>query len=384
MTVYGAEPFISGVPLSTICPFRDLTWTIRWPYGGFEAKCKIDVPVNFRHHALVTDADTEIKWGGGTMFLGDLAEPDWAAGELYFRGRIRQGEKYKAWEVTGSTTLVPAVNLETAIDLAVAGGPVDVSVANITSANGIPARTALQWKRTTPLFTTNLWATPPEEPAWLFPDMLDLASQRGAGVPYMGPSGRLEFRTPKINPFSSGTTVPDWQIHPGTVELSEAGGDSRLTRVYVLFLDSTAAGAEKVTISEDTRFRPYREDYYDARNLDGITPAEAKTIADAILAEHLRPVYVSDIDLTPFTATTYHGAPCNPLLPRGGDVIRVNGATHPRLPGSFIDVTAGEVVVSAAETDRPTAVAKPENKPARSEDEIAEATIVGLRKALAA
>lgn len=375
--VVTVTPWVGGYPMSTICRYSQVSWVDRWPYGNIDARFHLHVPPRFRHHAIRADATVEMRWGK-TLWTGRLVSMDWSTGELAASGLIGQGSRYLGLNRVlepgpGLYYLRPSVNLEQAIDTAIAGGPAGV----MDNSDEITDRTPLGWKRTDPLWAADMFdpGVPPEEFSKIFPDLVDLAAQRGAGTPYMGADGRLRYLTP--------ATTPSWLTQPATVDIDEAAGSDRLTSVIVIYLDSTDGNARKHKWVTDTRFVPHREEIHDAREAGPMTPTEAATIGEAILAEHLRPVYGSDVVLSPLTATTGTGGVCWPVVAHAGQVVRVQGASHPRLSGNHIDFIAGEITVSDAETTTPTAVAKPENKPPRTYAETTEATLTAIRKAAA-
>ena len=66
------------------------------------------------------------------------------------------------------------------------------------------------WKRTTPLWTADVYSALPDEVPRLFPDLVDLAASRGAGVPYMGATGRLQFLPMPTTPSANDDASRAW------------------------------------------------------------------------------------------------------------------------------------------------------------------------------
>lgn len=402
----GLSPWVDGVPLRTICSFSDLSWTTRWPYGDWEASWRVHVPAGFRHRNIRQGVEVTIPFGGKSLWTGDLEKPDWSTGQMTAKGRIRQGENYRAlrWD-SDLLMFMPTWDVQVAITEARSGGH---------------GRPALNWK----VGTLPSGALSPErntEPISIL-DLLDLARDHGDGTPYMGPNGRLQL-------LADPTTVT-WQVFPKVVDVGDSGGTDRATAIYMMYLptdtatdwDATlsydagqfvrhvdyrwealesipAGGAEPGTdnakwkrhqaiadvwsteFPSDTRFTPYRELSVDARGLGELAVGESDVIAQRALDEHLAPAYTTDIQATPLTVTGPQLQPVAPILLRAGTLGRIHGANHPRLGSRRIDVIAGEVAVHNAETSRPTAVIKPYAKEPSSYMEVMEATLTAARKA---
>lgn len=389
------EVWLDGQPLSTVCGYSSLGWTTKWPFGDWECTFKAGLQSGWRHPAIEKEMEAEVRYGAGRLFFGNVGDVNRDTGEIYVRGRIRQGENYKAWALDqpGTPTYDPQDALDGALD---ATGP--------TLTHAVP----IDWKADT-LSSTGVGSG---DQVMTLLELFELAMQDGSDKFYMGPDGRLK-QVPD-------PTVPTIQVWPKVADLSEALGPDRATRLYVQYLtgpdewdsslsysagdlvfyadhkwvavtptvgtapsspDWTDLGAfdPNAMVTVSSTLTPYREENVDARSLGRLTLATATALADAALAAGLEPRYTTDIPLTPLTAANGDGQPINPVLVRAGDLCRVWGTAHPLLGQGFIDVIGGEVVVSDAETLAPTAVLKPYLKPARGYLE----TMAALAKGLA-
>lgn len=132
--------------------------------------------------------------------------------------------------------------------------------------------------------------------------------------------------------------------------------------------------------AQDTTITPYREERVDALALGDLSFSDATAIAGQALATALAPSFTTDIPATPLTVTDAHMQPINPVLLRAGTLGRIWGASHPRLMQGFTDVIAGEVTVSDAESDNPTALIKPFGKQPQSDIEVMEAALNARRR----
>lgn len=448
---------VDGQPLSTIGAYGDLGWSSRWPGGCWEASWGLNVQKGWRHPKLRRGAAVRIMYGGLPAWTGELGAFDWDTGQATASGLYRRSEHYKALVWDGAD-MVRTWDLAAAVDDAI-------------SPHSLSARTAIGWRRDT--FTTGSLKTPGQEGEavmWLV-DLIDLAMARGHGTPYLGADGRLRMMTA---PFTGPSGLPLWQVRPHVVDVGEAAGPGRATRLFVDYMVRTAivwdagttyaignlvwwadhvwkstvggnnnhepvegspfwtalgtpepwsaqttydAGSfvtysgslweatgapvagtappaagwtnrgqmpyeDKISV-QDADVTPYREESIDARALGPMSTAQATDVADQGLAEALAPAYTTDIEATPYTVTATHGAPINPLLLHAGMLGRINGAAHPRLGQPFIDVIAGEVIVSDALTSNPRAQIKPYGKTARGYIEVMEAALTAARKAAA-
>lgn len=454
------DVWVAGVPLSTVCSYGSLSWTTRFPYGDFEASWVLSVPPGWRHPAFTRGNEVRIMYGGLPLWLGDIGDTNWDTGEMHAEGRIRRAEDYLALHYDAvASGIVPTRNPRFAVDDAISP----------PTAMGRPA---IEWSRDTSIPDITLPSDNNETESLSILRLLDAASDRGYGTPHMGPDGTIRLLP---DPMAAAYTLA-FQVWPKMVDVGEAGGPDRATRIRVTYLlasglswrngvsytagnevlfkgdlwkrngsgagdvpsdtstlwskldvqpwdpDVTSAdynpGTYYVSLNNsiyktvvvgstatlaappgaawtllgsyptsavveayDQNVLPYREATVDATELGDITAAEASDIADQALAEGLRPVFDTDITLTPLTAANGSGEPINPLVVRDGQVGRIWGATHPRLGQSFIDLIAGEVTVSDAETSTPTAVVKPYNKPARAYLEVLEASLNARRSA---
>lgn len=451
------QVLVNNVPLCSLLDYHSLTWTTRWPGGDYDASWTAVIPVGWRHRAFVRGARVEIRYGGLAVWLGTLAEFDRTSGQMAADGLIRRSEDYDAlvWDTTNAE-LVATWSPREAVDDAI-------------SPNPLSGRTAIGWTRDTSVTATNLMGATESTETMRLDALLELATSRGYGTPVIGPDGVLRF---KADP----TTV-SWHVRPQVVDVGEAAGEERATRIYVDYmkassiswLDTTSytpgdivtfngdlwkrvtsgagdipeegsihwtqlevepwdpsvtsktfptgtyytlkdgtfyrlvvAAGPDVTVSappaapwtnlgnlptaemlivEDTTVTPYRENRVDALALGDLPTSEATAIANQALAAALAPSFTTDAPATPLTATNARMNPCDPVLVRAGTLVRVWGASHPRLNQPFIDFIAGEVTVSDAETDLPTAVIKPFNKPAQSDEEVMEAALNARRRA---
>lgn len=445
--------FVGGTPLSTLCSYRELSWTTRWPGGDFDASWTAQLQPGWRHRAFKRGARVEIRYGGLAVWLGYLSEFDRESGQMAAEGLIRRAEDYDALVWNGSAS-VPTWKLRDAVDEAIA------------PTSGSP-RVPIGWTRDTSVPNGPLnYATSASDVARL-DDLMALARSKGLGTEYIGPDGVLKF-------LADPTTVT-WHVRPRVVEMSEAAGDGRATRIVVsymlasalswvnstsysagqivtfngnlwkrsgsgagdipeegsshwaqldvetwdpgvtaktygpgtyyallsnTFYQMTIAPGPDVSVSapptgwttlgtlptatevavQDTTITPYREARVDARGLGDLPLAEATAIANAALATALAPSFTTDIPATPLTVTSSQMLPCDPLLLRAGTLGRIWGASHPRLAQGFTDVIAGEVTISDAETDNPTALIKPWGKQAQDDIEVMEAALNARRK----
>lgn len=438
---------VDGKSLSSICYWEGLSWTSRWPYGDYEASCRISTQKNWRHSALKQGKPFRVMYGGKPLFRGVSGEHDFESGELRFEGLIRRGEDYLALHYDAD-----AAEIKTTFDVAVA---IDEAITPPTALGRVP----IGWRRRDPSVTGIFRPDGNNNPTIL--DLLDEAMKRGAGTPYLGPDNRIALLPDP--------TAYDWMVHPNVVDLSEAGGETRATRIRVTYLAATGLsfldnvdypadsvviykgelwkrlghgagdipGVSQMWVSLGTpsefeadatysigdyvtksgsiyrssadgntghtppaagwwtlvgafpvpavvvvgdRLEPYREVSVDITELGDLPTAEATDIANKALAEGLAPVFTTDIPITPLVAKNRRGRPADPLLPHAGQLVRVWGAAHPHLGHGYIDVIAGEVTVSNAETS-PTAVIKPYLKPARGLVEAMEAALTARRRA---
>lgn len=422
----GLDLWVGGYPLSTVCAYDSLSWTTRYPYGDYDLSFHVATGGGFRHPAFAQGNTAQPRLGGLPLFTGDMAEPDYDTGNMAATGVIRRGENYRAfyWDTT-DLALLPTWDPDQAVDDAIS--PVLAS-----------GRTAIGWTRATMTIPSLRTAADDIEPMQLL-ELLDLATKRGYGTPYMAWGKRLQMLTQPFTAHGSSPLTPGapkWHVHPNVVDLGELAGDDYATRIFLTYLDSGIAppvynpngatytvgtkttydghiwqaqvlissstpdsapsagyqiggtdvwkdlGEVNMTARVDTgasTVRPYREVTLDVTNLGPMTSTEANAIAQQALAAGLEPVYSTDIPVTPLTVTDAGGQPCNPLLVRAGDLVRVWGAVHPRLGHQFVDIIAGEVTVSDAETSQPSAVIKPWQKPAITYSEVAEASLNALR-----
>lgn len=126
---------------------------------------------------------------------------------------------------------------------------------------------------------------------------------------------------------------------------------------------------------------PYREaPEIDARDLGAMTMADAQALADAALAEALKPAYTSDIDVTPTTVTGRDGTPIVIVGHEAGELGRVNGVSDPRLGQPFIEPISAEYQVNGADSDYPTGLIKVVGKEARNYTEVIQAVIEARRR----
>lgn len=352
----------AGYPLSSVCLWRGLSWLTRWPYGDWECTWKISQPTGWRHPALVTDALVEVMNGGKPWWVGSLTEPGWGSGEMYARGLVRRAEWEYAFQIVhvpdggdGYDAAVPATNVTEA--LAYVGGSGAAPLLWKYAEGDVPD---------TDYATAELSA---DMRSWF--DLLDLATTSGDGTPVVF-AGRLSFLPDP--------TTPKWHVHPSHVDIGEAGGDSRATKVILSFINADEADAEWWVETAEAPLVPKITVWEDARSLGSMTASAAATLAADLLAQQISPVFVDDVVLTPFTATAAHGQPCDPLAVRAGDMVRVHGVSRPGFPANYIDFIAGEVAVADAETSAPTATVKPFGKPSRTVEEMFEAA-ERLRKA---
>jgi hypothetical protein len=451
------QVFVGGVPLSSLIGYRDLTWTTRFPGGDYDASWTALVPQGWRHRAFVRGAAVQIRYGGLAVWSGTLAQFDRDTGQMSADGSIRRSEDYEAlvWDGTAGelvATWSPETAVDDAISPAVASG-----------------RVAIGWTRDSSVPSANLIGATQSTDTMRLDALLELATARGYGSPMIGPDIVLRF-------VADPTTV-SWHVRPKVVDVGEAAGDQRATRIYVDYMEasslswvdtasyssgdivtfngdlwkrvSSGAGdipeegsphwsqlevepwdpdttsktyptgsyytlqdgtfyqlvvgsgpdqtvsappaspwtnlgtlpTAETLIVEDTSITPYREERVNALALGDLPTSEATAIADQALAAALAPSFTTDIPATPLTATNAQMNPCDPVLVRAGTLVRVWGAAHPRLNQPFIDVIAGEVTVSDAETDQPTAVIKPFGKPAQSDEEVMEAVLNARREA---
>lgn len=348
------EVWVDGVPMSSLCRVTDIGWSTRYPYGDWYAEFTVHVPPSWRHSALRPGAEVLIKNGAARTWLGDLSEPDWERGEMTARGRVRAGEGYLGQteilipDPLGAWVRVPAFTPGQAIGGAISGtygrDPLDWVVDAATAADSV--------------WTTSMFAEAQDE--WMnMLQWLDLIAARGHGIAMLSPGG-------KTLRFHERPTVPEWHVHPDVVDIAEAGGEGRANQVIVTYLSTDPEEYRRSAVATDARFGPWVDMEVDARNLGPQASVGGQAIADALLAEQLRPTYTTDITATPLTVTVGNGQPCDPLALRAGMLGRVHGASHPRLPHNYIDVLAGEVEVKGAETSSPTATIRPEHKPART------------------
>ena len=450
------QVFVGGKPLSTMCKATGLGWTSRWPGGDYDATWTALVPAGWRRRELVRGAPVEIRFGGLNVWKGSLAEPDWSTGQMACDGLIRRAEDYDAlaWDSTAGD-LVPTWNPRTAVDDAI-------------NPNVLSNRVAIGWTRDSSVPDTNLVGADVAAEAMRLDALLQLATDRGYGTPFIGPDGILRFLPDP--------TTPAWHVHPLVVDVGEAAGDQRATRIFVDYMAATAlswvdtttytagnivtyngdlfsrigSGAgdvpgvsslwsqleveswdptvtsktystgtyyvlrddvfyqlvvptgPDVTVSDppspdwttlgsmptpttltvrDGTVTPYREERVNALALGDLPTSEATDIADHALAVALAPSFTTDIPATPLTVTDARMQPVNPVLLHAGTLGRVWGAEHPRLSQPFIDVIAGEVTVSDAETDYPTAVIKPWGKQPQDDVEVMEVALNARRRA---
>lgn len=370
-----AEVWVGGRPLSTLCFYDQVTWTKKWPFGDWSAGFRVHARPRWRSSYLRRDTEVVIKYGAGRRFLGDIGSWDRETGEVSVRGRIRAGEGY----------LASSFDLITAINGAISGTP------------------PLNWRVDEPSIPVGEVFGADHEPTYLL-DLLAAATALGAnnGAQFMmGPDGRLRF--------VERPTTPSWQVWPEAVDLGEAGGPDRATSVQLRFINSTAvawaaggvfalgdvvtyagtfwtalvstpgstpgsddtewadggpleAAADSV-VAEDLTVTPYRQVQLDAVEYGAMVEASAQAMADAALAKLLEPVYLNDVPANPLLVATWGGEPINPLTVEAGTLGRVWGASHPRLGHPYVDLLAGEVTVSDAETPTPKTLIKGYQKP---------------------
>ena len=450
------QVFVGGKPLSTMCKAVGLGWTSRWPGGDYDATWTALVPAGWRRRELVRGAPVEIRFGGLNVWRGSLAQLDRDTGQMACDGLIRRAEDYDAlvWDAALGE-LVPTWSPAAAVDDAI-------------SPNVLSGRVAIGWTRDASVPVGSLVGADTAAEGMRLDELLALATSRGLGTPYIGPDGVLRFL--------ADPTTPTWLVHPAVVDIGEAAGDQRATRIFVEYLAATSLswvdttsyvagdivtyGGElysrigsgagdvpgvsplwsqleveswdptvtsktystgtyyvlrdsvfyqlvvptgpDVTVSDppspdwttlgsmpvpttlsvqDGTVTPYREDRVSALALGDLPTSEATDIANQALAVALRPTFTADIPATPFTVADARMMPLNPVLMRAGTLGRVWGAAHPRLNQPFVDVIAGEVTVSDAETDYPTAVIKPWGKQLDSDEEVMEAGLNARRRA---
>lgn len=417
------ELFVDGVPLSTQIGYDSLSWTTRWPGGDYDLTFHVGSQGKWRHPALAQGKAAQVRHDGLPRFSGDMAEPDWDGGQMAATGVIRRGENYRAyyWDTT-ELALLPTWDPDQAVDDAIS--PVLAS-----------GRTAIGWTRAA-FSIPSLRTAVDDDTVLSLWDLLLLANKRGYGTPYMGPDRVLRmlsqpFTAHGSSPLTPG--APKWHVHPNVVDMGEMAGDDYASRIFLTYLDSAIAppawvlghsytvntlvtydghiwkvlilhtSTEALAPSSGTQIAgsnvwqdmgelnqtartdvsaavtPYREITLDATNLGPMSSSDIAAIGNQALTAGLEPVYSTDIPVTPLTVTDAGGQPCNPLLVRAGDLVRVWGAAHPRLGHAFVDVIAGEVTVSDAETSNPTAVIKPWQKPALSYSEVMEAALNARR-----
>lgn len=377
-----AEAWVGGQPMSTICFYDQLNWTTHRLFGDWEAGFRVHAPARWRHSALRRGNEVVIKYGGKRTFLGDVGSWNRDTGEVYVRGRIRAGEGYLVDPTDDAATVVAAAIAATP--------PLNWTV----DTTGFPAG-ALVAKTT---------AADPE-PMYLLDYLEAIAAKSGTGqgVFTMGPDGRLRY--------VERPTVPSLQVWPAAVDLGEAGGPDRATAVRVKYIrvlapvpawqvggayafhdqvvfsdhfwtaliasptsqpgeddtewrdDGATSEAVQYVTKADDRFTPFREVLLDGTDLGPMLLAQAQTMADNALAKLLEPVFLNDIPGDPLLVADWQGGPINPLVRRADALTRVWGTSHPRLGKHHIDVLAGEVTVSDAESLHPTVFLKTDQKP---------------------
>lgn len=204
-----------GYLLSAICRYSDLTYSFRRPYGCWEASLQVGVGARWRHPAFKRGNSFEIFCGGMRLWIGIMGDPDWETGTMTAKGLIRVGEDYRArvWDSTAAA-LVATWNPRAAVD-------------DVISPAGASGRPAIGWRRDSSVPNVNLRPSTDAEPMQLL-DLLDLATDRGYGTPYIGGDGRLRM-------LSDPTQVA-WMAHPRVVNVGEAGGPERATRIFLTYM----------------------------------------------------------------------------------------------------------------------------------------------------
>lgn len=320
------EVVIGDTWLKTIAFYdrREVEWTTKWPGGDWEATAKVTMRPGWTHPALVGGKSAKIH-RGGRIWFGDLASFDPESGELRMVGRYRKADGYFALDSLGATSSVP----KTAIDAAIAGDP--------------GSRLPLGWLRVDPFaidpntgLEVQVTQTTTPDDLIKIPDLLDAASLQINKYPHMGPWGAIEMQ--------SAPTTAYWQVRPNSVELGFADSAYAST-VLVRYLDAGSGGTRTTATREDAYAAAvaYSEHAVDATGLGQISTAKANSIGDAILARALRLQFTNSFELTHANLMSMGGGLGDPAAVRAGDMIRVQGASHPRWPLRWVDVIPGEV-----------------------------------------
>lgn len=109
------QVLVGGRWLSSLVTWGDLTITHRWPYGCWEATWQIAVKEYQRVAPIIADAPVQIRLGSGSIFTGNLAEPNWATGEMVAVGAAREGETALCLTAAGDTTSTPDLAIDQAV-----------------------------------------------------------------------------------------------------------------------------------------------------------------------------------------------------------------------------------------------------------------------------
>jgi hypothetical protein len=305
---------VGGVWLSSIAAWSGLTYSFRYPGGGWEASWDLaGISVDFHHQALERGNAVEVFLGADRIWKGVLNEPDRASWSCTAKGLGQLANAYIAFDGGGNTSSVP----DTAVDAAITRG--------------------LPWTRPASLSNTAEATASGTDGVNYLDTLLDTWSQHNDNRWIVDQDGQLLS--------VADPTLPMWQMTPVSGVLGVAD-DQYASTVYARFRDSGAAGAYTTTSSTDadaeTRWGRV-ELAVDITPLGPITSTRAGQFASKMVAKDTaRPGWTNDLEPGPYELVNLGGVQAEFGLVQAGQMVRLNGVLDPRIIETRVDVVIAE------------------------------------------
>lgn len=306
---------VNGTSIQQFAYLGDFEVTHRLYGGPWELKWNMDLPINFRHPALVRGAITRL-WSGSTpLWAGELTEPNFDSQEFIASGLWRQGETALALDF-GAITTNPAA----AVGWAILRGRLAWN-----GLNTLPSVDFVDGETETHNYVADLLG------AWAISE--GVACQ-------VDPFGFLSYA-----PLP---TSPTYLVTPGAAILGVAD-DDYVTDLYATYAPKPGRVA-RVEAHDGSQGVGRVEKYIDLRGAGFMTSTRATAILNSLLARgRARTGWTNGLTVTYGQVFNLGHQPVEMSEIRGGQMVRLLGLYDERGRSAWTDIVLEETVWNVAE-----------------------------------